>query len=180
MNKELSNEKLKEEFIKYFGVDKWNQENELEKLTEFHLKLCKDYNLDSIPLIVENISEDSRYDIQNDCIIISENVVSNYKEALKCVIHETRHMYQRMVVELEITSHPLYQVWYDNFKEAHSADPNNINQIEDYFKQPIEIDAFAFTKYIFRKYFNEDLICFDLMIEDIFNLYIEKYLNNGL
>lgn len=132
------------------------------------------------PLIVESISDDSRYDIQNDCIVISDKVIMNYKEALKCVIHETRHIYQRMIIDLKLTSHPFYETWKDNFKEALNADPNNINQVEDYFKQPIEIDAFAFTKYIFKKYFDEDLLCFDLMIEDIFNLYIEKYLVKGL
>lgn len=180
MNKIIDNKELKEEFIKYFGEEKWNQEEMLDKLSNVHLMLCNDYELQPVPLIVESISDDSRYDIQNDCIVISDKVIMNYKEALKCLIHETRHIYQMMIVDLKITSHPFYETWKDNFKEALTADPNNIKQVEDYFKQPIEIDAFAFTKYIFKKYFDEDLLCFDLMIEDIFNLYIEKYLVKGL
>lgn len=180
MNKTINNKELKEEFINYFGEVKWNQEEMLDKLSNIHLMLCNDYDLQPVPLIVESISDDSRYDIQKDCIVISDKVIMNYKEALKCVIHETRHIYQRMIIDFKITSHPFYETWKDNFKEALNADPNNIKQVEDYFKQPIEIDAFAFTKYIFKKYFDEDLLCFDLMIEDIFNLYIEKYLVKGL
>ena len=58
--------KLKSEFIKYFGEEKWNQENTLSKLWPIQLAICKDLGIEPIPVVVEEIEEDSRYYIKED------------------------------------------------------------------------------------------------------------------
>ena len=77
MNKllKLTEQELKEEFIKYFGEEKWNHENMLSKLWPIQLDICKDLSIDPIPVVVEEIEEDSRYYIKEDYIAISEKLI---------------------------------------------------------------------------------------------------------
>ena len=45
-------------------------------------------------LVVEEIEEDSRYYIEENYIVISDKLILDKTEALKCLIHELRHCYQ--------------------------------------------------------------------------------------
>lgn len=176
---QMPEEKLKSEFIKYFGEEKWNEEEEIEKLFHMHLLICDFLNIDPIPVIVEKIDEDSRYDIKKQCIIILPKKIKNHKEALKCLIHETRHYYQLNVVAYEDILNPLYNIWKENLLNPvmlkSTDDLKNNDLVLKYMMQPIELDAFAFTKYFFAKFLNKSLICFHQEIENIFDLYIQKY-----
>lgn len=103
------------------------------------------------------------------------------KKALKCLTHEYRHFYQLVVIGDETSTHPLKQTWKESleqYKETTSLSPEELEEF--YLTNPLELDAFAYTKYFFQKHLNQDLLCFALEIEDIFNLYIAKYINNGL
>ena len=44
-----------------------------------------------------------------------------------------------------------------------------------YYLQPIELDAFAFTKYYFKKYLNLEINQLHPDFEKIIDLYITKY-----
>ena len=95
MNKllKLTEQELKEEFIKYFGKEKWNQENMLSQLWPLQLAICNDLNIDPIPVVVEEIEEDSRYYIKEDYIAISDKLIMDEIETIKCLLHELRHIY---------------------------------------------------------------------------------------
>lgn len=53
----MNNKKLKKDFIKYFGIDKWNQEEMLSFLYKEELKLCKHLGIDPIPIITDTIMD---------------------------------------------------------------------------------------------------------------------------
>ena len=51
----ISDEELEEQFIYYFGKDKWEQENELARLLPIQMIISDYLNIDLIPVIVEDI-----------------------------------------------------------------------------------------------------------------------------
>lgn len=181
---DMTDEELKQEFIKYFGEEKWEEEEELSKLTMLQFFICDKLQIEPVPLIVEDILDDSRFDINNECIIISKKIINNHTESVKALIHETRHLYQLLIVANELDIHPLYEQWKDNLKNPFiiqkEEDINNNDMLLQYMAQPIELDAFAYTKFFFQKYFHKELICFDNEIEAIFDMYIDVYLKNNL
>ena len=56
--KEMSDEELKIEFIKYFGEEKWDQEEALGKLWPVELALADYLGVEPIPVIVDDIEEE--------------------------------------------------------------------------------------------------------------------------
>lgn len=177
----MTNETLKQQFIQNFGEEKWNQEEMLEKLEPYEKIITQELIIERLPVIVEEIQEDSRLDLKNMCIIISKEKIQNQIEAIKCITHEYRHFYQLVVIGDDLSNHPLKQTWKESleqYKETASLSPEELEQ--SYLTNPLELDAFAYTKYFFQKHLNKDLLCFPLEIEDILNLYIAKYINNGL
>ncbi|MBQ3253244.1 MAG: hypothetical protein IJA65_01705, partial [Acholeplasmatales bacterium] len=71
----MSDKELKENFIKYFGEEKWNQEEMLAVLYKEELRLCKYLNIEPIPVIADAIEEDSRYYIEENYIVISDKLI---------------------------------------------------------------------------------------------------------
>ena len=67
----MTKEKLKEEFINSFGEEKWKQEEMLLKLMPIHKKLAKYLDVEMIPVVCEDIKEDSRFYFKEQYIIIS-------------------------------------------------------------------------------------------------------------
>ena len=92
----ITENEFKEEFIKYFGEEKWNQENMLSKIWPLQLTICKDLGIDPIPVVVEEIEEDSRYYIKEDYIAISNKLIMDEIETVKCLLHELKHAQQRI------------------------------------------------------------------------------------
>lgn len=156
---DMTDEELKQEFIKYFGEEKWEEEEELSKLTKLQFFICDKLQIEPVPLIVEDILDDSRLDIKNECIIISKKIIKNHIESVKALIHETRHLYQLLIVANELDIHPLYEQWKDNLKNPFviqkEEDINNNDMLLQYMAQPIELDALLIqnisSKNIFTK-----------------------------
>lgn len=46
-----------------------------------------------IPVVCENIEEDSRYYFKDDFIMISPLMLESYTDVLKSLAHEIRHQY---------------------------------------------------------------------------------------
>lgn len=169
--KPISNEELKKEFVKYFGIEKWNHEEALGKLWPTMYALCEFLNVEPIPVIVDDIDEDSRYYPNDDYIVISSKLICDEVEALKCLIHEIKHYQQYMCVIHNITDNPFYNEW----KEDYLVNYKNITSYEEMLALSIEIDAFAFTKYIMKEWFNMEIIYPEETYDNILNLYIRKY-----
>lgn len=161
----MTDNELKDNFIKYFGIDKWNQEEMLGYLYKKELKLCKYLGIDLIPVVVDSIEEDSRYYIEDNYIVISDKLILDKTEALKCLIHELRHCYQFNCVRNNVEDY-LVDIWKEEFSKAH---------ILEYGSMALELDAFAFTKYIMKNWYNIIVIFPDIEYDEILNRYIDKY-----
>ena len=127
--KEMSDEELKSEFIKYFGEEKWDQEETLGKLWPVQLALSDYLGVEPITVIVDDIEEDSRYYPKEAYIVISSKLIGDEVEALKCLIHEMKHYQQYMCVIHNITSAPLLEEWKEDF----SAIKADISTAEEVF-----------------------------------------------
>lgn len=161
----MNDNELKDNFIKYFGIDKWNQEEMLGYLYKEDLKLCNYLGIELIPVVVGSIEEDSRYYIEENYIVISDKLILDKTEALKCLIHELRHCYQFNCLRDNFDNY-LVNIWKEEFSNAHKL---------EYSSMALELDAFAFTKYIMKNWYNIIVIFPDLEYGEILNRYIDKY-----
>ena len=169
--KALTDDELKAEFIKYFGEEKWNQEEALAKLWPVQLALCEYLGLEPIPVVVEDIEEDSRYYTHELYIAISKDKIGNEVEALKCLIHEYKHYQQHMCIIYNIIEVPHLKQWKEDF-ESNCA---NANSYEELICQSVEVDASAFSKYIMEKWFDIKTYHPDPVYDEILTRYIKKY-----
>ena len=168
-------ENLKQEFIEQFGKELWDQQESLAKLYPIEEHLSNLFKIEMIPVVSEDIEEDSRYMIKENYIIISNKIIHDQLQATKALIHEYTHYYQYCVVENNIP-HPFLEYWKENIENPYiPKDPNNTKQMVRYYLQPIELDAFAFTKYYFKKYLNLEINQLHPDFEKIIDLYITKY-----
>lgn len=143
--------------------------------------ICNELVVEPVPIIVEDIPDDSRLDLKNLCIIISKSKILDKTEALKCIIHEYRHIYQITTVMGGVNIHPLFNLWKENINTLfHPEYVNNMDEVNAYMAQPLEIDAFAYTKFFFRNYLNQELICFSEDTEAMLDEYIDRYLVYGM
>lgn len=171
----MNDKQLKEEFIKYFGEEKWNEEESLAKLQTIEEHLSQILQVERIPVLTDDIEEDSRYMIQENYIIISNKIIHDQFQAIKALVHEYKHYHQYCIVENNI-QHPLLNLWLENLQNPYQPlDFNDSEQMTKYYLQPIELDAFAFTKYYFHKYLNQSIQQLHEDFEHIFDLYLNKY-----
>lgn len=177
----MSDKELKSEFIKYFGEDKLNEVEAIENINDIEYILSEVLVLPTIPVITEDIAEDSRLDLENQAIVISKKLILNKTEAVKCLVHGYRHLYQQVILQTA-PEHPLYNKWLKNLKNMKNTvvDVNDPEEYTKYLLQPLELDAFAYTKYFFKKYLNQELICFHEEIEKVFDKYINTYIKYDL
>ena len=169
--KEMSDDEIKKEFIKYFGEEKWNEENYLSDLFPVELALADYLGVEPIPVIVEDIEEDSRYYPKENYIVISKKLISDEVEALKCLTHEYKHYQQFMCIIHNITKAPLLDKWREDFQINYASITSN----EERLALTVEVDAFAFTKYIMKEWFDIDVIFPNLDYDSVLEMYIEKY-----
>lgn len=162
----MTDEEIKSELIKYFGKDKCNEVESIENLNDIEYILLEILVLPTIPVITEDIPEDSRLDFENQAIVISRKLILNKIEAVKCLVHEYRHLYQQVILQTA-PEHPLYNKWHKNLKNMKNI-VVDINDPEEY------------TKCFFKKYLNQELICFNEEIEEVFDKYINTYIKYDL
>ncbi|MDE6242288.1 MAG: hypothetical protein K2M08_07725 [Anaeroplasmataceae bacterium] len=168
---ELTEKEFKEEFIKHFGEDRWNQSEVLPILQEKAEILCSYLDIEEIPILCDPIKEDSRYYPEEKFIIISDKVILNEVEALKSLIHEIRHHFQYTCVSTNKMKEPMLEQWRKEIEIYDTLSPSV--QLCTF----LEIDAYAFTKVIMKNWFNKDIIFPDDEYEKAISLYIKKYLS---
>ena len=91
-------QELKEQFIKYFGQQKWDEEELLGMLRIAEFELANYLEVEPIPVVIEDMVEDSRYYVKENYIAISSKLITNEVEALKCLCHEYKHYHQLMQI----------------------------------------------------------------------------------
>lgn len=170
----MNKRELKEKFISYFGEEKWNEEKQLTKLLKFQIYVANYLGVDVIPVIVEDIVEDSRYYLEEAYIVISKKLINDEIEAAKCIAHEMRHHYQWYIIKNNI-DHRFKDEWKKNLSKTININPNLVDDIANYDSSLIELDAFAFQKYIIKKYYGLDIYHPIIEYDTILEFYIEKY-----
>ena len=167
----MTKKELKEEFIKYFGIEKWNQEDSLAKLWPLELTICRDLEIDPIPVLVEEIEEDSRYYIKEEYIAISSKLIMDEIEAIKCLIHELRHAKQFNCITDENSTHPFKEIWISELIYEASGIPQ-----EEQLGLMIEIDAYGYQKLMLKKLFGIDWHYPNEEYDNVIDSYVDKYL----
>ena len=172
---EKSDEEIKKEFIDAFGIDKWNEIEAETKLDNLNLKLCNYLGIEPVPVIFEEMNEDARYYDKLDYIAISNRYVFDEIEQMKSLIHEVKHLHQKYCIshkneKLKFTDINLINQWEDDFKKNQKLIPPDVLMCI-----PVELDAYAFTKYILKSWFNIDYHHHDLIYDAVLSFYIEKY-----
>lgn len=173
----MKDNKLKEEFIKYFGEEKWIEEEMLEELFDFQLYVFSDLNIEPVPVIFEDIPEDSRLYIKDKYIAISNKLKNNKIECAKCIAHEARHIMQILYVESNV-DYPFVSEWKKDLLNAnHISLSSTDKELSNYISSTIEVDAFAYQKYIVNKYYKVNSTHFNQEYENLLIYYIEKMFN---
>ena len=164
----IDEQELKEQFIKYFGQQKWDEEEFLGRLRIVEFALANYLEVEPIPVVIEDMVEDSRYYVKENYIAISSKFITNEVEALKCLCHEYKHYHQLICVTYNDRRMPLIDHWKEELFR-HTED------VSDSMMQYIEIDAFAFTKYIINKWFDIQIYHPNVIYDEILSKFIQKY-----
>lgn len=167
-------DELKEKFIKYFGEEKWNQEELLGKLHDYHMDICDVLGIEPIPVIFEDgLEDDSRFYIKEMYIALSDKI-TKLLEAIKCVAHECKHIEQLIRAKEPTTEQE--ERWHLCFYDAFFVkDYDSEYEITKYALQEIEIDAFAFTQVYIKERLGIDTYYPNEVYQEIINYYIKKY-----
>ena len=173
---EMSNEELKKRFIESFGEEKWEETEALVPVEQLNFKLCNFLGIKPVPVIFEEMYEDARYYDKLDYIAISNKYVHDEIELKKSLIHEVRHLHQKYCIShkneknLKFANTLLIKQWEEDFQKNQSLIPE-----DQLMCMPVEVDAFAFTKYILRHWFHIDYHHYDPAYDAVLELYINKY-----
>ncbi len=133
-------------------------------------RIAKHLGIDPLPVKFEKISDDSRIYFQEGYIAINENLKGSYIECAKSIAHEMRHVFQ--IYYAKLMNDERAKRWLDEMK--HQVNSENMNSIEDYYTQELELDAFAFTKFYLENYEGIEVIHKMPMYEKVIEAYIIK------
>ena len=152
--KNESKDEIKEKFINAFGVDKWEEMEALSKIDNLNIRLCDYLGIEAVPIIFDNIEEDARYYDKLDYIAVSNRYVHDEIECMKSVIHEVKHLHQKYCIshkneKMVFASDTLIEQWNKDFSVNQRLIP-----LDQIMCMSVELDAFAFTKYILKEWFN--------------------------
>lgn len=156
---------LKNEFIKYFGEEAWNEEEIISIYQEAVFVVCSDYlGIEPIPVVFDKLDgEVARYDSKLQAIILNRKYKNNYIELLDSTLHELEHHWQRLYISNYNTPKALR--WK---KELENYDPTDVTQ-------EIEIDACAFAQVIGNCEFGINYKCEDPLLQKL----VEDYIQSG-
>ena len=173
--KEMSEEELKKDFIDSFGIDKWNELEAEVPCDMLAMRLCNYLGIDGVPVLFEEMDEDARYYDVLNYIAINKKFIRNELEIRKSIIHEVKHLHQKYCISHKneinkFASIRLIRQWEADFKINQRLIP-----LDKLMLMSIEIDAFAFTKFILKEWFQYDYHHYDLIYDELLNIYINKY-----
>ena len=166
--------KIKQDFINAFGEEQWNIEEAISKLEPISKELAEFLEVPQVPIVAENIPEDSRMNFQLECIILRKDVALDYLEGLKAIAHEYRHWQQFLCVKNMDTSNPLIYEYAEGF--MYMKEYGNANDgTNDYYSLIIEIDAFAFQKYFLKEVLDIETHFPDSEYDKLLDKFIKKF-----
>lgn len=171
----MTEEEIDQEIINSFGQETLDELNAAVKLDSLNWRLCDLLDIEPVSVIFEEMEEDARYYFDGNYIAISTKFIYDEQEQMKCLIHEVRHLYQRFCIthkdcKLIYANKLLISQWKEDLKRDYHNVPD-----DEKICMPIEVDAFAFTKFILKEWFNIDYHHYDLAYDTVLSLYIDKY-----
>ena len=169
----MTEEQLKKEFIKWLGEEKWNEEEALSDLMKISMIVCNDLYIEPLPVIVEDLEEESRLYIKDEYIAINRKLIFNKLEALKGLIYQLRLYYQIVTCTIDDESEPLVEQWK---KDYAIVGTDEAKEAGNYMM--LYVDAFAYTKYMIQKLTDYRFSYPDIVYDEIVNQYIKKYFEN--
>ena len=166
----MDDKKLKEEFIKYFGIELWNQEETLGKLQQIVFDVCKEWlGIEPIPVLFgEHIGTDeAQLDVKEKVIWLNLKNQNNWVELLNGVLHELEHLYQILYANSMDT--PKAKRWkkeIDNYIGGEDPLGNLL--------QEIELDAMAYAQIVMATNYGIYYEHEDPIIQELVNRYIKS------
>ncbi len=167
---EMTEEEFKEEFIKWFGEEVWEEQEILGFLDEVVFNICENYlNCEPIPVIFEKVPGNiSVFDNKLQCIKINPKYKEDKVVMVAALVHELEHYYQILYASNNDT--PKSRRWKKELQN-YITEVNPLGNIS----QEIEIDAEAFAQVILEcefgiHYKNPD---------PAYQLVIEEYIKSG-
>lgn len=136
--------KLKEDFIKYFGEEKWNQEETLAKLQQIVFDVCENWlGVKPIPVLFgEHIwTDEARLDVKEQVIWLNPKNQNNWTELLDGLLHELEHLYQ--IIYANSMDTPKAKRWEKELNNYIGGEDPLGNLLQE-----IEIDAMAFAQIV--------------------------------
>ena len=173
--RQMNDEELKESFIESFGEEKWAEEEMLGKLINLSMDVAEVLGIDYLPIMFEEMAEDSRIYFEEEYIAINEKYKDNFVECAKCVTHELRHVYQLFYVKL--FNDAKAKRMKKELANSKELDPNDLTAVTDYSFQETEIDAFAFTKWYLKNHLDIEVTHPSKDYELLVSTYMDKYFN---
>lgn len=156
--------KIKKDFIKYFGEELWEEEEILSVFQQAILLVSSEYlGIEPIPVIFEDINGDiSRYDVKEHVIILNRKYKNDYKELMNSCLHELEHHYQLLYISNFNTPKALR--WKS---ELETYDRTQISEVE--------MDAYAFSRVVGSCEFGINYTTGNEELERL----IDKYIDSG-
>lgn len=172
---EMTEEEINQKIIENFGPEKLKEMEFTLKIDNLNFRLADYLGIEVIPVFYENIPEDSRFYDKDDYIGISNKFMFDEMESIKCLIHEFRHGYQKYCIshkneKLKFAPINLIEEWESDFKKN-----QQLMKPSEQMCLAVELDAYAFTKYILKEWFDYDYHHYDVTYDLLLGLYITKY-----
>ena len=166
----MDEKKLKEEFIKYFGIELWNQEEVLAELQKIVLDVCENWlGVKAIPVLFgEHIGTDeARLDVKEQAIWLNIKNQNNWVELLASLLHELEHLYQIIYASsMDTLKAKRWKKELDNYIGGEDPLGNIL--------QEIEIDANAFAQIVLATDYGIHYEHQDPIIQEVINRYIKS------
>ena len=138
--KDMTKEELKQEFIKWFGEEKWEEQEIIDFLEGIVCDVCREYlGISPVPVVFEKIKGNiAAFDNKLLFIKVNPDYKNDQIMLVSSIVHELEHYYQLLYVSNFDT--PKARRWKYNLQHYIGEDDpyNNL-------RQEIEIDAEAFA-----------------------------------
>lgn len=136
---EYTTEEIEQEFVKYFGEEKLEEEKILTNLIDLITPILHQYlSLELIPIVFDETLKDNcngLYHIEENAIFLNPKIKNNKVQLLETLCHEVEHYYQ--VFYINNFNTPKAKRWLELFKTRNSSDLDEL-----------EIDAYAFSQVV--------------------------------
>ena len=144
--KNLTEEELKEEFLKYFTLKDWDAQErcaELDKIT--NCIVSKFLPMDFVPTVFDKIKDESFYDKKLDAIIINEDYLYKPDVSIRLLLMELRHRYQiKVLANSKIDNEMIITIKEELKNDNYPKDYDNVEELSNYLYLTKSIDRFAF------------------------------------